>query len=462
MDTDARFEVTNLGKILTAGTTAQIVEAYVSQTQDVEQINYLILAHEQFTTSLNFWKEFINCFKSSSSDQLKQFRIVNILKKWIELMYDYDDGDSELGREMESFREYLQKHQPQLASFVKTSEPTREHEEEPVILTPPPIIWLKKKRKKKGPDSLLYYDSEEIARQLTLIDHNMLSKIDRKEMIRTRWTNVLESPTLQESGERANRIAFWFAYLLVQEKKLKTRSKMLEHFIKIAMYLSKLHNYQSLMAIFLALNMISGRLAQTWRTLRPKTLSTWKRISTLMSPNDNFSHYREALKTVELPFIPCQEVILKDLLYHDGSIPDFVEEGVWNFKKLQVIGKILDQFRQCQEAHYNYTVLNELQNLLLNVPVITSTHLDSVPEEIDSTWPNISVKVNRIVPVYRAEKTEATTESETDDADSSVGNATTAPTTTLARSTSTRTRARSGSVGEEVYETNQVHVKYQS
>jgi len=276
----------------------------------------------------------------------------------------------------------------------------------------------------------------------------MIGKIDRKEMIRTRWTNVKESPTLQEYGERANRIAFWFAFLLVQEKKSKTRSKMLEHFIKIAMYLSKLHNYQSLMAIFLALNMISGRLAQAWRTLRPKTLSTWKRISTLMSPNDNFSHYRETLKSVELPFIPCQEVILKDLLYHDGSIADFVEEGVWNFKKLQVIGKILDQFRQCQEARYNFTVLNELQNLLLNVPVITSTHLDSVPEEIDANWPLFSVKVNRIVPVYRAEKTEATTESETDDADSSIGNAT-APPTTLARSTSTRTRGRSGSVGND-------------
>jgi len=271
-------------------------------------------------------------------------------------------------------------------------------------------------------------------------------------MLRSRWLED-KAPALNEYCARANRLAFWFAYLLIHQAKLKTRTKTLEHFIKIGMYLSKLHNYQSLMALFLGINMVSARLTPIWKSqiLRPKTLSTWKRISTLMSPNDNFSHYREATKKIETPFIPCQEVILKDLLYHDQSTKDFIQERVWNYKKLQVIGKIIEQYRLCQDNPFNLTPLSELQYLLLHIPEITSSQLDSVPEELDSP-PSFTSKINLPPPVQRAEKTEATTESDnTDDADSSVGNTTATVVNSvnnLARSASAR--RRSGSINEDM------------
>jgi len=190
------------------------------------------------------------------------------------------------------------------------------------------------------------------------------------------------SPTLHEYSMRTNKLSYWVAYQLISEPKLKSRSKILDHFIKIAIYLLKLHNYQSLMSFYLAINIVTFKLSQTFKLLRPKTLSIWKRISTLMSPIDNFSQYRETVKSVDPPFIPCQEVILKDLLYHDVSIPDFFENGVWNFKKLRVIGKILHQFRMCQECPYNFLPLNDLQELLNNIPDITNEQLDVLP--IDS------------------------------------------------------------------------------
>jgi len=236
------------------------------------------------------------------------------------------------------------------------------------------------------------------------------------------------------------------------------------------MYLSKIHNYQSLMTLFLALNMRStGKLSQTWKGLKPKTYTMWKRICTLMSPKDNFNHYRDSIKIIDLPYIPCQEIVLKDLLYHDEATPDFLEEGVWNLKKLYVIGKILDQFRRCQEHPYHFTPLPELQEYLTQIRTdITAAELDALCARIESpiTCSNNNTINNNINTsmssssgttfrlTQRAEKTETTatttttTDSETgDDADSSVGTSVVPASATLARSTSSR--VRSGSVGSE-------------
>jgi len=193
------------------------------------------------------------------------------------------------------------------------------------------------------------------------------------------------------------------------------------------------------MAVYLGINMISSKLSRTWKTLKPKTLSMWKRISVLMSPNDNFANYREVTKNLETPYIPCLEVILKDLLYHDASIPDFIQDGVWNFKKLQVIGKILDQFRRCQDTPYNFQPLKELRLLLTDIPTVTTEDLDSVANDAETP----PLPMNRLIPLTLGEKSDIT-ESDTTD-DSSIGHAKTP--TGLMRSNSSRPRY--GSVGSE-------------
>jgi len=198
------------------------------------------------------------------------------------------------------------------------------------------------------------------------------------------------------------------------------------------------------MAIYLCINLVTSKLSRTWKTLKPKTLTMWKRISSLMSPNDNFSHYREAIKNVETPYIPCQEVILKDLLYHDAFIPDFIEEGVWNFKKLHIIGKILDQFRRCQLTHYHFAPLKELQNLLTKIPTITSVELDLFTSDFDTLNTGSPIaKSTRIITPSISDKSDIQTESDTTD-DSSIGHPAKSP-TGLMRSNSSRPRY--GSLG---------------
>jgi len=160
------------------------------------------------------------------------------------------------------------------------------------------------------------------------------------------------------------------------------------------------------MALFLAINLVSHKLTQSWKALRPKTVVIWDRINSLMSPTDNFAQYREATKYLLPPYIPCQEVILKDLLYHDCSIPDYIEDGVWNFNKLRVIGKMLDQFRKCQDAPFNFLHLYDLQNLLYNIPEITQHDIDLLPLDSEIEYKGFNT-------LWFENKTDTTTDSET-------------------------------------------------
>ncbi len=53
-----------------------------------------------------------------------------------------------------------------------------------------------------------------------------------------------------------------------------------------------------------------------------------------MSPKNNFKNYRKFIETRQMPLVPCQEIYLKDLLYHEEGTEDFIAQGVIDTKKL--------------------------------------------------------------------------------------------------------------------------------
>lgn len=422
---EASFLVTEHGKkVLRAATKEQLVHTFASETQEVEFINALVLAHEHFLPSNTLMKEFIRYFKSTD-DQLKHFRIANIIKKWLELAWRNfaDTSGTGLGHELKQFLKHLWDTESPLAGFLQSTmeaqqqEPSREDTSK--SLTFPPIISLKREQKRKGKDTpfLLLYDCEEIARQLTLIDYEYFAKIDRNELLKTRWTKPDEAPTLSKAGERTNMLAYWVAYQLISERKLKMRVKLLEHVIKIAQYLLRFKNFNSLMAIYLALNMRpTSKLTQTWKNVKPKTQAAWKKISMIMSPKDNFGYYRDYVQGFDAPFIPCQEIILKDLLYHSEGMDNFVTSGVFDMTKLFVMGKILDQFRLCQEHMFHFYPFPELHQQLYTIRSgITAEELDTLSDaRAAESARHISPKM-----AFAMMRSRSETDSETSDTDSS-------------------------------------------
>lgn len=98
----------------------------------------------------------------------------------------------------------------------------------------------------------------EVARQLTLIESNLFSKIQTSELLNQAW-NKLElkwrAQNVLEMISRINKVSFWVSNTILLQNLLQDRIKTIEKFINVALELKKMNNYNSLMAIIAGLNM---------------------------------------------------------------------------------------------------------------------------------------------------------------------------------------------------------------
>jgi hypothetical protein len=197
-------------KVIDAATIDQLVKCFAEETQDMVAIHHLILAHEHFVSSQEMFNKFvqlypyfmkrclngaeicnffISCglnvlerYKTPDADPAKaqviQFRIVNIIKKWVEINWQQFESDKKLMNALDDFLGYLKDVNPAVGAFIDKAIATAkdpenlmefetQHDERPNIIKP------KRKKPKKGQDwELTDFDPREIARQITLIDHN--------------------------------------------------------------------------------------------------------------------------------------------------------------------------------------------------------------------------------------------------------------------------------------------------
>lgn len=154
--------------------------------------------------------------------------------------------------------------------------------------------------------------------------------------------------------------------------------------------LLELSNYNSLMAVFLALSLPAiARLQKTWKEVPKSSITIWKTIQKAMSPISNFGQYREALSSRDpsQPMVPCQgtspkqwsrlshclEIILKDLLLLTESMPDWEDKPnrVINMKKLETMGKVLDATKQTQLIKFNLRTETKIMEILQNIPLVS-------------------------------------------------------------------------------------------
>ena len=102
-----------------------------------------------------------------------------------------------------------------------------------------------------------------------------------------------------------NSLTNWLAFEVVKEKNFKKRAKILGRIIKLGKHLIELKNFNSLMSVYLCLNLnCITRLKQTWKALPRKLKPILKNLE-MLNPYNNFTGYRLHIKDVRPPFVPC-------------------------------------------------------------------------------------------------------------------------------------------------------------
>eukprot|EP00029_Vermamoeba_vermiformis_P008300 TRINITY_DN383_c0_g2_i1.p1 TRINITY_DN383_c0_g2~~TRINITY_DN383_c0_g2_i1.p1 ORF type:complete len:815 (+),score=196.28 TRINITY_DN383_c0_g2_i1:83-2527(+) len=224
---------------------------------------------------------------------------------------------------------------------------------------------------KKGMSTDQLYDvsSDEIARQLTLLEFETYSSIKPAEFFGQAWAKPKtyhRAPHIRAMIDRFNMITRWISTLIVTEEKIRNRAKRFVKFIKVAECLRQMHNYHTLMAVLSGLN--DGpvyRLKFTKDEIPPKYQQSFQELQDLMKADFSYKSYREELAQAQAPCIPYIGIYLRDLTYfEEGGNNAQIDPSLINFKKNKNVYSVIQIIQRGQMTPYPFKKNEKVYNYL--------------------------------------------------------------------------------------------------
>jgi len=256
----------------------------------------------------------------------------------------------------------------ELVALITAKEDGTDSKSSDIIITKkPPKSFIPKKTTEINIQEM---HPEEIARQITLIEHDLFKGIQSREMMKQRWLKEKknQTPNIHNMINRFNQVSLWVASEIVQVEDLKTRAIVLNRFIFIAQKCYELNNFNAVMEILSALNCSSvHRLKQTWDLLPTKSFEVYESLVKLMDSEGNFNNYREALKKSRSPIVPYLGKTLTDLFFISEGNTDTMPENknLINWWKMNTIANVVKEVQSYQETPYNLEIVESIQQYLL-------------------------------------------------------------------------------------------------
>ncbi|KAI9249727.1 hypothetical protein BDA99DRAFT_216272 [Phascolomyces articulosus] len=214
----------------------------------------------------------------------------------------------------------------------------------PQMLSPPPLAPSitpsgSRRTSTLHPRSfILEYRSERMARQLCLLEAQVLLNIDWEEMVHCRWTKMANTDALDDMSEfseedehdligadvnytrrtrqmrlargenpggieqvikRFNDVCQWVASEIVHTRSLDERVKVVEKFIRLAQKCKLYCNFATLVQILLGLQSPAvSRLKKTWDRVGSHEIRILDQLSAFTSPMKNWKHIRDSMTQV--------------------------------------------------------------------------------------------------------------------------------------------------------------------
>jgi hypothetical protein len=117
--------------------------------------------------------------------------------------------------------------------------------------------------------TLYELDPLEVARQLTIMESNLFTKVKPFELMKQQWTKKdSKAVNVKAMTSNSTKITGWIKVRILGEVDVKKRAAVLKFFIKVAERCLSLHNYNTLFALQAAFDSSSIiRLSKTWEVL---------------------------------------------------------------------------------------------------------------------------------------------------------------------------------------------------
>jgi hypothetical protein len=196
--------------------------------------------------------------------------------------------------------------------------------------------------------TLLDLDALEVARQMTLMEEALFRVIRPREFHKQAWNKAgreLNAPYLNKLTLHANKMINWVTTEILKVPETADRAQLISRFIKIAVALRGLNNYNGVMEILSSLHSSAiSRLKLSWNEVSKKDKDSFEEITTLMSNMGNFKQYRELYASISddepcLPFLRTWNSPNCPLCSRSGSLTSRIPFTSRVFDRLHILGR---------------------------------------------------------------------------------------------------------------------------
>lgn len=328
--------------------------------------------------------------------KLVRLRVFNVIKSWLEHYYNEEEDRSILPILME-FTDTIVRESMQFGAeqLIKSIRKRMDQEDDGQIRKmrlnvrtsdmPAPILPKNLKRLR-----FLDVDPLEMARQLTIMDGKLYSRIKPVECLDKNWgkgDSEHIAANVKASIEYSNQVTAWVTDSILSKDEVKKRGAVVKHWILVAERCRYLNNFNTCMAILSAFDNSSiGRLKRTWELMSARTMGTLTGIRRLMGANKNFTEYRDIIHKVNPPCIPFLGIYLQDLTFIEDGNSNYLKKSnhLVNFAKRMKTAEVIRELQQYQSTPYLLQAVPDIQEFI-------KTHLQSSRDE--ETLYNLSLSL---------------------------------------------------------------------
>jgi len=374
---------------LKAATFSIIIRRLVSPNQDHNiDINEFLLTYRLICTPLDLLRALAHRYNTIIEAKIKEeqirgvlLRLFNVLRTWVKSFWQDFSSDSETVSLCKSFLEEVintaEVKTVTVAAGVQSSIDSRLQNTARIR---PPNDLLKKTMMPEDPlhTSLLDFQSEEIARQITLREWDTWSNLKPWEFLGCAWSKKdkeTKAPHVLAMMETSNFLSHWVTTTIVATPNTKSRVIIIRKFVEIADELRKMGNYNGVFEIWSGLHMQPAfRMTESYEQARlDDWQERWDILAALTSSERGFAALTETIQQQAGPYIPYMGMFLQHvILIEEGNPTKIGEKKLFNHFKCGLVAATLSKIIQSQQQGYDalYRKSRLIQTKISLLPVI--------------------------------------------------------------------------------------------
>lgn len=198
-------------------------------------------------------------------------------------------------------------------------------------------------------------DVGSFARELTAVDHTLISRVLPVELLSKQTTGTLAGVI-----EFRRNVSRWVISTILACSTVKKRAAAITKVIELARQLFSLHSFNILNGVLTALgDQDLRRLSKTWEAVDRSSIKTWEEIAVVLDRQHNFKLYYKHLRQVTstgAAFIPLLEHLIHNASYLSSRIHTGFQSrtGAVEVLRFEQLGGLAEIIERAQSTGYPF------------------------------------------------------------------------------------------------------------